>query len=69
MLARWIVASLLILGLVAIALDLSANVRYRARIRRPPSVADVVTGRPDEPSPPHSAEVEQAPSTAPAITY
>jgi len=69
MLARWIIASLLILGLVVTALDLSANARHRARVRRPPSVADVVTGRPDEASPPHSAEVEKAPSTAPAITY
>jgi hypothetical protein len=69
MLARWIIASLLILGLVVTALDLSANMRHRARVRRPSSVADVVTGRPDEAGPPHSAEVEKAPSTAPALTY
>ena len=69
MLIRWILASLLILGLVVTAIDLSANVRHRARARRPPSVADVVTGRGDDASPPHAAEGEETSSTAPAITY
>ena len=69
MLIRWVIASVLILGLVVTALDLSANVRHRARVRRPPSVADIVSGRADEPSPPHAAEAEETPAIAPAITY
>jgi hypothetical protein len=69
MLVRWTIASLLILGLVVAALDLSATVRHRARLRRPPSVADVVTGPADDASPPHAAEGEEGTSTAPAITY
>jgi hypothetical protein len=69
MLIRWVIASVLILGLVVTALDLSANVRHRARARRQPSVADIVTGRADDPSPPYAAEVEEVPATAPVITY
>jgi hypothetical protein len=69
MLVRWIVATVLILGLVVSALDLSANVRHRTRARRPPSVADIVSGRADEPSPPHAAEAEETPAIAPTITY
>jgi len=69
MLFRWVVATLLILGLFVAALDLGANARHRARTRRPPSVADVVTGRGEDPSVPSASEVEEAPSTAPAITY
>jgi hypothetical protein len=69
MLVRWIIATVLILGLVVTALDLSANVRHRARARRAPSVADIVSGRADEPSPPHAAETDETPAIAPAITY
>ena len=69
MLVRWVIAMLLILGLVVSALDLSANVRQRARAPRPSSVADIVTGRADDPSPPHEAESEEAPAAAPAMTY
>jgi hypothetical protein len=60
---------LLILGLVVTAFDLAATARHRARARRPPSVADVVTGRGEDPSVPYAAEVQEAPSTSPAITY
>jgi hypothetical protein len=66
---RWIIGSVLILALVLTALDLSANVRHRARARKPPSVADVMKGRAEDQSPPHAAEVEETPTTAPAITY
>jgi hypothetical protein len=69
MLLRWVVATLLILGLSVTALDLGANARHRARTPRPPSVADVVAGRGEDPSVPYASEVEEAPSTAPAITY
>ena len=69
MLLRWVIAMLLILGVFVMALELGANARHRARARRPPSVADVVTGRGEDPSVPYAAEVEEAPSTAPAITY
>jgi hypothetical protein len=69
MLIRWVIACALILGLVVAALDLSAHVRHRARTRRPPSVADVVTGRAEDPSLPNAAEVDETPSTSPAITY
>lgn len=69
MLVRWIIGSVLILALVLTALDLSANVRHRARAGKSPSVADVVNGRAEEQSPPHAAEVEETPTTAPAIMY
>jgi len=69
MLIRWVIALLLILVLVVTALELSANARHRARARRAPSVADVVTGRGEDPSLPQAPEVEETPSTSPAITY
>ena len=69
MLVRWIIGSVLILALVLTALDLSANVGHRARARKTPSVTDVVKERAEDQSPPHAAEVEETPSTVPAITY
>ena len=69
MLVRWIIGSVLIVALVLTALDLSAHVRHHARARTPPSLADVVRGQAEDQSPPHAAEVEEMPTTAPAITY
>ena len=70
MLIRWLLALALILGLLITALELSAGSQARRHAARPPSVADVVTGRGEDPSLPSFPEVDPAPpSTSPAITY
>ena len=70
MIIRWLLALALILGLLITALELSAGPHARRHPRRPASVADVVTGRGEDPSLPSVPEVDQAPpSTSPAITY
>ncbi len=70
MLIRWLLALALILGLLITALELSAGPHARRHARRPASVADVVTGRGEDPSLPSVPEVDQAPPpTSPAITY
>lgn len=70
MLIRWLLALALILGLLITALELSAGSQARRHARRAASVADVVTGRGEDPSLPSVPEVDQAPSsTSPAITY
>ena len=70
MLIRWFLAVALIFGLLITALELSAGSRARTHARRPASVADVVTGRAEDPSLPSAPEVDEAPpSTSPAITY
>jgi hypothetical protein len=70
MLIRWLLALALILGLLITALELSAGPHVRRHVRRPASVADVVTGRGEDPSLPNVPEVDQAPpTTSPAITY
>ncbi len=52
------------------ALELSAGSHAHRHARRPASVADVVTGRSEDPSLPSVPEVDQAaPSTSPVITY
>ena len=69
MVIRWLLALALILGLLITALELSAGPHARGEARRPASVADVVTGRGQDPSPPSVPEVDQAPpSTSPAMT-
>ena len=70
MLVRWLFALALILGLTITALGLSARGRGSVPARRPASVADVVTGRAEDPSLPNAPEVEEAPpATSPAMTY
>ncbi|HZF03644.1 MAG TPA: hypothetical protein VE932_04855 [Patescibacteria group bacterium] len=70
MLVRWLLAAVLILGLLITAFELSAGARGRAHARRPASVADIVTGRGEDPSVPNAPEVDESPSsTSPAITY
>jgi hypothetical protein len=70
MLVRWLLAFALIIGLVVTALELSAGARGRAMARRPSSVADVVSGRGEDPSLPNAPEGEgTSPSTSPAMTY
>jgi hypothetical protein len=70
MLIRWLLALALILGLLITALELSAGPHARRHARRPASVADVVTGRGEDPSLPSVPEADQAPpSTSPAMTY
>ena len=70
MVIRWLLALALILGLLITALELSAGPHASRHARRPASVADVVTGRGQDPSPPSVPEVDQAPpSTSPAMTY
>jgi hypothetical protein len=69
MLIRWVIALMLLLALVVTALDLSAYARHRGRARRSPSVADVVTGRGEDPTVPNASEIEEMPSMSPAITY
>lgn len=72
MLGRWIFAAVLLVGVGAAiaALELSAGARGHATARRPASVADVVTGRGEDPNLPSTPEVDEAPpATLPAITY
>ena len=70
MLIRWLLAVALILGLLITTLELSAGPHARRHAHRPASVADVVTGRGEDPSLPSVPEVDPAPaSTSPAITY
>jgi hypothetical protein len=70
MLVRWLLALALIFGLTIAALELSAPARGRVAARRPASVADVVTGRAEDPSVPNAPEVEEAPAaSSPAMTY
>jgi hypothetical protein len=70
MLVRWFLAMALILGLLVTALDLWAGARGRARARRPASVADIVTGRGEDPSLANAPEVDETPpSPSPAITH
>ena len=70
MLIRWLLALALILGLLITALELSAGARRRAHPRRPASVADIVTGRGEDPSLPNAPEIDETPPpTSPAITY
>jgi hypothetical protein len=68
---RWLIALALVLGLLVTVLELSTGGRSsRASMRRPASVADVVTGRSADPSVPEAPEGDAAPaSAAPAITY
>jgi hypothetical protein len=67
---RWLLALALIIGLVILALDLSDGARKRAAARRAPSVADVVTGRAEDPSLPQAHEADDTPpATSPAMTY
>jgi hypothetical protein len=70
MLIRWLLVGALVLGLLITALELSAASRPRRSARQPASVADVVTGRGEEPSLPSVPEVDQTPpSPSPALTY
>lgn len=71
MAVRWVIALVLVLGLVIGVLELSVGGRgSRAPKRRSASVADVVTGRAAEPSVPDAPEGDAAPASAsPTITY
>jgi hypothetical protein len=70
MLVRWLLALALLIGLLITALDLSDGARKRGPGQRAPSVADVVTGRGEEPSLPQASEVDDTPpATSPAMTY
>jgi len=72
MLGRWIFAAVLLVGVgaVIVALELTVGARGHVTSRRPASVADVVTGRSEEPGLPTTPEVDEAPpATSPAITY
>jgi hypothetical protein len=70
MLVRWLLAVALILGLLITALELAAGARGRGHARRPASVADIVTGRGEDPSLPNAPEGDETPpSPSPAITY
>ena len=70
MIARWLLALALIIGLVVAALDLSDGARRRGSARRAPSVADVVRGRGDDPGLPQAHEADDTPAaTSPAMTY
>jgi len=72
MLGRWVFAAVLFVGVgaVIVALELTAGARGHTTPGRPPSVADVVTGRSEDPGLPSTPEVDEAPpATSPAITY
>jgi hypothetical protein len=70
MLVRWLLAVALVLGLLITALDLSAGAWRRGPVRRLGSVADIVTGRAEDPSLPSAPEVDETPPfMSPAITY
>jgi hypothetical protein len=67
---RWLIALAFVLGLLVTVLELLTGRGSRASMRRPASVADVVTGRSADPSVPDAPEGDAAPASAsPAITY